>query len=189
MTGVASITPSNLEMSAMRVSVKRSADIAFVDLGATLDGVVISIAYKQSFLKADQLGSTDIDARVSGIDIKITTSLAEILNKDNVWDIMFPDADLTSGTGSYNGSKAVDFKSRVGAKLSDSFHQLLLHPLAVDDTDKSTDYLCYKVASTEETELTYTAEGQLKGKIVFKVYPDFSTSPARFMRFGDKDLV
>jgi hypothetical protein len=186
----ATLTTSNMELTPMRVNYKFPGDSTFTDLGGTLDNVVITMGYKKSPIKADQLGTTEIDRRVSGIDIKVTTSLTEIQNKDTTWKAAFPHATLTSGSGSYAGSKAVDFKSAIGDDSAvNNAGQLLLHPLSKADADKNTDYLFYKACSNAESEVSYGPEGQAKLKIVWQIYPDLSVTPARFFRYGDKDLA
>lgn len=85
------IDTKNMELTPMKVKFKPPGASVASDLGGTLDNVVISMGYKKADIKADQLGSTVLDRRVSGIDIKVTTSLAEIQNKD-IWKIVFPHA-------------------------------------------------------------------------------------------------
>lgn len=96
------IDTKNMELTPMKVKWKGPGMAAAVDLGGTLDNVVISMAYKKSDIMADQMGKTVLDRRVSGIDIKVTTSLVEIQNKD-IWKVVFPHATqvaktLTAGT-------------------------------------------------------------------------------------------
>lgn len=96
------IDTRNMELTPMKVKWKPQGALAAVDLGGTLDNVVISMAYKKSDIMADQMGKTTLDRRVSGIDIKVTTSLVEVQNKD-IWKIVFPHAtqvpkELTAGT-------------------------------------------------------------------------------------------
>lgn len=62
-----------------------------IDLGGSLDNVVITMAYKKADIKADQFGSTTLDRRVSGIEVKVTTSLAQIQDK-NLFKVAFPHA-------------------------------------------------------------------------------------------------
>jgi len=87
----ADIEPGNLELTPMRVLFKPPGASEAIDLGGTLDNVVITMGYKKADMKVDQLGSTVVDRRVSGIDIKVTTSLAEVQNKD-LFKIAFPHA-------------------------------------------------------------------------------------------------
>lgn len=98
----ADVEVNNMELTPMRVLFKGPTDAQPVDLGGTLDNVVISMAYKKSDIMADQFGKTVLDRRVSGIDIKVTTSLAEVQNKD-LFKVAFPHAtqipvELTAGS-------------------------------------------------------------------------------------------
>lgn len=168
------ITPTNLELTPMRVTYKG------VDLGATLDNVVLGIETMKAEIKADQLGDTVIDRRVSGHKFTVTTSLAEAKFKDN-WKAVFPNMNLvTSG-----GSKIGYFDSQVGRSDIDDAGELVLHPLSLPDADKSGDYLFYKATADANSELTYGPNDQLRLKLVMNVYPDFSVSPVRFMLHGD----
>lgn len=87
----AAVDTNNMELTPMKVKFKGPGAATAVDLGGTLDNVVISMGYKKSDIKADQFGSTVLDRRVSGIDIKVTTSLVEIQSKD-IWKVVFPHA-------------------------------------------------------------------------------------------------
>lgn len=185
----ATITPANMELTPMRVMWKPPGETDFIDLGGTLDNVVLTPAYKKSPIRADQLGTTDIDDRVSGIDIKVTTSLAEVLLKDN-WKVVFPHATIVPGTGGFAGKSALDFNSAIGDNSSiDNAGELLLHPLSKADSDKDSDYIFYKACATAESEIVYSPEGQAKLKVVWKIYPDLTDNPPKFFRFGDADLV
>lgn len=184
----ATVSTTNMELTPVRVKFWGPSDSSYVDLGGTLGNVVIKLAYKKSPIMADQIGKTVLDERVSGIDITVTTEIAEIQNKD-LWKVIFPHATLTSGSGSFAGSKAVDFLSAIGDGSLANSGKLLLHPLSKDESDESTDYLFYKACSTADSEITYSPEGQAKLKIVWRILPDTSVTPPKFCRFGDKDLT
>lgn len=173
-TSVATITPGNLELSPMRVTYNG------VDLGATLDNVVVTAKLATSPMLADQTGSTVINHKVSGYDISITTSIAEVQLKDN-WEVVFPYAELvTSG-----GNKQMYFDDRIGDDALSHAAVLVLHPLSKADADLSGDYRFYKVTAMPESEITYSPTGQAKMKVTFHVYPDFSTTRPRFFVYGD----
>jgi len=118
----ADIEPQNLELTPMRVLFQGPSDAALNDLGGTLDNVVISMGYKKSDMKVDQLGSTVVDRRVSGIDIKVTTSLAEVQNKD-LFKVAFPHATkipvLLTGVAVTADTPAVVTKTAHGLKAGD----------------------------------------------------------------------
>jgi hypothetical protein len=173
----ATITTGNLELTPMRVTYKG------VDLGATLDNVVVTPKITTANINADQMGTTVIDRRVSGYDISITTSLAEVQLKDN-WEVIFPYASLINS----GGNKADYFDSQIGASALANAGVLVLHPLSKADSDLSGDYKFWKVTALPETEITYSPTGQAKMKVTFNVYPDFASAPARFMIYGDPSI-
>ncbi len=154
-----------------------------VDLGATLDNVVVTPKIGVAAINADQLGTTIVDHRVSGYDISVTTSLAEVQLKDN-WEVIFPYAQLvTSG-----GNKQMYFDSQIGDSALANAGILILHPLSKSNADLSGDYKFFKVTAMPETEITYSPTGQAKMKVTFHVYPDFTVSPVRFFVYGDPSI-
>lgn len=173
----ANVTPTNLELTPVRVNFNG------VDLGGTLGNVQVSIKYHKSPLKADQFGDTVLDSRVSGQEMMITTEIAEIALKDN-WKIVFPNAHLiTSG-----GNKMMYFDEQIGdSDLAHAF-ALILHPLSRADGDLSGDFKFFKACATAESEITYSPTGQAKLKIVWRIYPDTSVSPAKWSIYGDPSI-
>lgn len=94
---ISNITVSDFELTPMRVSFKPPSAVDFTDLGGTLNNVVVTIGYKKAPMKADQAGTEPIDHKVSGLEVKVTTTLAEIKNK-NKWLVAFPHATRFSHT-------------------------------------------------------------------------------------------
>lgn len=176
-TSVASVTPTNMELTPMRVTFNG------VDLGGTLSNVVISIKYTKAPIKADQYGETVLDQRVSGQEMMVTTELAEINLKDN-WKVVFPQANLvTSG-----GNKQMYFDTRIGDGDLARSAVLTLHPLSKADADLTGDFKFFKACATGESEITYSPTGQAKLKIVWRIYLDTSASPARWLVHGDPSI-
>ncbi len=172
----ATITPGNLELSPCRVTFKG------VDLGAT-DKVTLKIAEKISPLKADQLGETDIDDKVSGLKITVETALDETLLKAN-WKVVFPAHKLiTSG-----GNTAFYIDSQIGQSQAALGGMLTIHPLSKVDGDLSADINIYIATAEPTSDLVHSATEQQKLKVTFKVYPDFTTTPPRFMLYGDLNV-
>ncbi len=170
------ITPGNLQLSPCRVTYKG------VDLGAT-DKVTLKIAQKLSPIKADQLGDTVIDDKISGTHITIETALDETLLKAN-WKVVFEANKLvTSGP---NTAFYVD--SQIGAGMSALGGVLVLHPLDKADGDLSADINVFIATANPTSDLVFSATEQQKLKVVFTVYPDFTTTPPRFMLYGDVNV-
>lgn len=173
----ASINPTNLELSPVRVTFKG------VDLGATLGKVTVNMEGMKADLKADQMGDTVIDRRISGHKFTVMTELAEIQNKDN-WKIVFPwMRELISG-----GNKAMYAESAIGKSDLADAGILVLHPLSKADSDHSGDYTFYKAIGEGKAETVYGPAEQVKLKITWNILPDFSVQPARFMFHGDTGI-
>lgn len=173
----ATINPANLELSPQRVKYKT------IDLGATLGNVAVGVETMKADLKADQMGETVIDRKVSGHKFSVAFELAEVKYMDN-WKVVFPNVNfVTSG-----GNKAAFFDSQVGRADSTDAGNLLLHPLSLPDADLSQDYLFYKAISEAKAELVYGPSAQVKMKVTMYVLPDFTTQPARFMFHGDPSV-
>lgn len=170
------ITPGNFELGPCRVT------LGGVDLGGT-DKVTLKIEEKLSPIKADQLGDTDIDNRVSGLNITVETALDETLLKNN-WKVVFRAHKLvTSG-----GQSSFYIDSQIGASMAALGQLLVLHPLDKPDTDKSADVNIYLATAMPSTEVVQSSTEQQKLKVTFKVYPDFTTTPPRFLLYGDPSI-
>lgn len=172
------ITPGNFELTPCRVNYKG------VDLGATLGNVKVSIKEDLADLKSDQLGKTVIDRRVSGFNCTVETSLAESQNKNN-WGVIFPAHKLVTNQA---GQQNFYFDSQVGASMADLAGPLILHPLSRANTDLSGDILIYLATANGGSEYEFGPEKQLAMKTHWDMYPDFTTTPPRFMLFGDPSI-
>lgn len=95
MSSTAQITVSDFELTPMRVSFKGPGAAAYSDLGGTFGNVLVSIAYKKFPLKADQAGTEPVDHKVGGLEVKVSTTLAEIQSKSK-WLVAFPHASRVS---------------------------------------------------------------------------------------------
>lgn len=167
------ITPGNLELTPCRVTYKG------VDVGATLGNVSIKLETSLAELKADQLGTTPIDHKVSGHKYTVEMEFAEVKFKDN-WKILFPPNKLV-GTG----DKSFYFDSELGYSMRSQAGPLVLHPLSLPDADLSQDFYFWLAASDAKTSYVFSPTEQVKLKVTFMVYPDFTSQPARFLIFGD----
>lgn len=170
------ITPGNFDLGPCRVT------LGGVDLGGT-DKTTLKIEEKLSPLKADQMGDTVIDNRVSGFKMSVETALDEVLLKAN-WKAVFRAHKLvTSGPNT-----AFYFDSQVGQSMVALAQTLVLHPLDKPDSDKSADVNIYLATAMPSSEILQSATEQKKLKVTFDVYPDFTTTPARFMLYGDASV-
>ena len=169
-----SVTPGNLELTPVRITYDG------VDLGASLGNVKINQKFDKADLKADQLGTTVLDRRVSGLNVTIETELAEYQNKD-ILKVVFPNGiELVSGM-----NKAMYTVSKVGESDIALAKQLILHPLSKADADLSGNWLFYKATAMSDSTITFGPQEQIKLKVNWTAYPDFSVSPVRFCFHGD----
>lgn len=150
-----------------------------VDLGGTLDNVVISAKYTKADIKADQFGETILDRRVKGIELNVTTALTEIRNKDR-WAVAFPNITRLS-----TGGDAVLWETKIGEKDTDLTGFLRLHPMSENNEDQSYDFLMYEAVASSESSITYGPTEQAKLQVVWTILPDDSVVPARFFKHGD----
>lgn len=171
------LSPQYTELSPMRVNYKG------VDLGGTLGNVKVTIEAMKAPILMDQLGKTEIDNVVSGHKFLVVTELTEIRLKDN-WKVVFPWMnEVTSG-----GNKMMYADSQIGRKDTADAGVLILHPLSLVDADLSGDYKFFVATSEGKAEPTYGPEGQVKLSVSFKIYPDFTVVPQRFMIHGDPTI-
>lgn len=172
------ITPGNFELTPCRVTYKG------IDLGATLGNVKVSIKEDLAELKSDQLGKTVINRKVSGFNAHVETSIAESQNKAN-WKVIFPaHRVITNSVGQSN----FYFDSEVGTSMTDLAGPLILHPLSRSNSDLSGDFLVYLATANGASEYEFGPEKQVALKIHWDMYPDFTTTPPRFMLFGDPTI-
>lgn len=172
------ITPGFFELTPCRVNYKG------VDLGATLGNVKVIIKEELADLKSDQLGKTVIDRKVSGFNCHVETSIAENQNKNN-WKVIFPAHKLITNN---IGQKQFYFDSTVGFSMADLAGPLILHPLSRVNSDLSGDFLIYLATANGSSEYEFGPDKQIAMKIHWDMYPDFTTSPPRFLLFGDPSI-
>ena len=174
----ATVTTNNMELSPMRVKFNG------VDLGGTLDKVVVHIEVGKSPIKADQSGETERDRRVSKQGFKVSTKLTEIRNKDQ-WKVAFPSMrEVVSGL-----NKAIYVEAAIGASDQAAAGILLLHPLSKADADLSGDYKFYKAVAAEVSEISYGPTEQAGLKVEWLILPDDSVQPERFFFHGDPTIA
>jgi hypothetical protein len=172
-TSFSTITPGAFELSPCRITYNG------VDLGGT-DKVTLKIEEKLAPLKADQLGDSFIDQKVSGFKITIETALDETLLKSN-WKVVFAAHSLVTE----GGQTAFYFDSQVGQSMRALAKPLILHPLSKVDADKSSDVNVYLATANPVSSIEFSSQDQQKLKVTFDVYPDFTTQPPRWMLYGD----
>ncbi len=183
-TSIPSVTVTDMELTPCQVFYQGPAATAEVDLGGTLGNVIVSAKYMKAEIKADQLGETVLDRRVSGTEIMVTTELNQIKDKD-IWKVVFPHATLID-----TGAKAIQFNSNVGDSDLGNAGILRLHPQSVPSGTVDFDHTFFKAVANSESEFVMSPTEQSKLKIVWNILPDTSvTGQPRFYRYGDTTLV
>jgi hypothetical protein len=174
MSSTANIDPTKLDLGPCRVSYNG------VDIGSTLKNVVIHLKTDKPVLKADQTGSTVLNRIINGMEVTVTTEIAEVDNISN-WKTAFPHGQLfTSGP-----NKAFRFLPQIGQDDYSIAQPLVLHPLRQDNADKSLDWTFYKAVATEESDFTFSPSEQRAIKVVWTVYPNVGVSGYPFAFQGD----
>lgn len=174
----ATVTTQNMELSPMRVNFDG------VDLGGTLDNVTVNVEFGKAEIKADQSGDTVRDRRVSGLNISVTTALAENRVKDN-WKVVFPHAKLVDGG---IAGKSMYFQAAIGDSDLANAKILILHPLSLADVDLSGDFKFFKACADAKSEIVYSPTEQTKINVVWNILPDDSVQPERFFIHGDPSI-
>lgn len=173
----ANVQVNKMDLTPCRVS------FGGVDLGGTLSNVTVAFKYEKAEIKADQLGTTVLDRRVSGMSVQITTELTQVQDFA-IFKKAFPNMSLlTSGM-----NKSIQFSSRLGVSDYDQAQQLVLHPLNKADADLSQDWLFYKAFPSEDSEIVYGPSDQQKLKVVWTCYPDMGSSDFRMFLHGDPSI-
>lgn len=179
------VTVTNLQISPMQIFWKPPGGSSFVDLGASLKNIKVEIKTTKAPMKADQYGGSVLDESVSGHEVKISTELAEILDKTK-WQVVFPNGVLTTS----GGTSAFDIRNAVGARSLPLCGTLKLHPLALDVTDTSLDFMAYKAIATAESNIGWGPTEQATLPITWMILPDTAATGngARWLRIGDPTL-
>lgn len=177
MSHYATISTTSMDMSPVVVTYNS------VDLGGTLSNVTIDFKYMKGEVHADQMGLSVIDRIVNGFEVKVTTEIAEIKNKDT-WDKLFPNATLITA----GGVKTIHFEDKITTKDVGQAFALKLSPISSASGDVNFDYTFAKAVPSEESSIVYGPGEQQKLKIVWNIYPDMSTTPPSWFKYGDTSI-
>ena len=156
------------------------------DLGLTMGGVEVEVTTTTHETKVDQFGDTVVNERIMGRNIVVKAPLAET-TLDNLVLIM-PGAELkTDNTVPDKPKKKVTVKSGVGISLLGLAKELILHPIALPDSDKSEDLVLPLAATAGAMSFAYKYDEERVFNCEFKGYPD-SESGVLFI-YGDKSVA
>lgn len=162
-----------------------------VDLGLTSGGVEVEITTTKKEIKVDQFGDTVANEYIMGRNITVKAPLVETTLK-HIADLM-PGATLVedaSNVGTWEAPDAGDkYKTEVtsgtGISLFDSAQELVLHPIALADSDLSEDLVIPLAATAGEMSFAYKYDEERVFNAEFKGYPDNDNGGLLFI-YGDK---
>lgn len=138
------------------------------DMGFTKGGVDVTVATETHEVQVDQYGQTPINEYVTGRTVTVKVPLAET-TLENLAAIM-PGATLV--TSSTTNTARVDVPTAVGTSLIELAKELVLHPIAKPDTDKSEDFIVHKAATAGALDYSYKLEDERIFNCEFKGYPN-----------------
>lgn len=151
------------------------------DLGLTIGGVELTVETTTYETKVDQFGETVVSEIITGRNVSVTAPLAET-TLDNLVRIM-PGATLV-GTGD---TRVVEVKTGIGASLLEAALPLVLHPIALPDSDKSEDITIPKASTAGAINFAYKLDSERVYTAEFKGYPD--PTSGLLLQFGDTSAV
>lgn len=172
------VTTSKLDIGPCRVTFDD------LDVGGTLDNVVVNFKFMKAPLKADQSGESLRDEAISGVEITIETSIAETRSNDLLKKI-FPNATPIEDSP----KKALQWENLIATRMLPNAKVLTLHPLVEADDSLNFDWTIYKAMPSEESSYSFSPTDQGKMKIVWKAYLDDSVTPNRMFRYGDPTVT
>lgn len=138
-----------------------------LDLGHTLDGVLLTAERDFTDVKVDRYGDTPIDKVLAGNRATVSFKLAQ--NNFRNLDLSMPE------TSSYDGAGVkdrVDLGADAGYSLRANAVQLVIHPLKNAVSDLSEDIVLYKAVSAENVELPYRVDEQIAVELTFHALVD-----------------
>jgi hypothetical protein len=154
-----------------------------VALGYTKGGVEFTFDREFVDMVADQHGTMPLDMVLSGQDLKIKLTLAEITGSNLA---------ISNPEGGYNfaGSDGkVGFGRDAGYSLLQNAKLLRLHPRNLASTNRNEDIYIFKAVSVESVNLNYKIDEQRALEITFRALVDTSAQDGyRLGRIGDFDI-
>lgn len=144
-----------------------------VDLGLTLGGVEVEVQTNTHETMVDQFGDTPVKEFITGRTLSIKCPLAET-HIDNLVRVM-PGATKTID-GTDPTKIKVEVSTAVGEDLlANHAKKLVLHPIALPDSDVSEDFVVPLAAAPGALNFAYKVEEERVFMADFKGYPNTST--------------
>lgn len=153
------------------------------DLGFTKGGVEVSVETNTHEVMVDQMGETPINEYITSRTCKVTVPLAET-TLENLIKIM-PGATLIADT-SDDSKKYVQVPTGVGQSLLKVAQELVLHPVANANEDKSDDFTIPRAATAGALSYSYKLDDERIYSCEFKAYAD---EKGELFKVGDTTAV
>ena len=168
--------PQNIKLGTCKIS------YGGVDLGLTAGGVEVTVGTNTHETKVDQYGDTVVNEFITGRSCTVSAPLVET-TIDNLIATM-PGAVLVTD-GVDPNKKRVDVASGVGVSLRGQAKELILHPIALPDSDVSEDFIIPLAGVAGALNFAYKLDQERVFNTEFKAYPDQSKNGLLF-QIGDK---
>ncbi len=148
------------------------------DLGKTEGGVNVTLSNTFQMLHTDQDGETPVDEYITGTDVKVAGSLAQI-TLDNIAAIMNETLEESGG------KQKVEISPNVGTSLLDNGGELIIKPYVngIVTTDQNLWITLHNAGMKAQADLAFNRNDQQVIKFEAVGYPDSSTS--LIATFGD----
>lgn len=161
------------DLSKLRIG-RRRVIFKGIDMGHTIDGVVLKIDRKFKEVVVDKYGSTPVDMALTGQDITIAIKLAQ--PDFNSWRMAVPESSEYDGTGALD---RVNFGADAGKLLRNDAGLLVLHKPENALSDDSEDYTFYRAVSAEPIDTEFKVDNQQVVALTFHCLVDESYDDGR----------
>jgi len=156
------------------------------DLGFTMGGVEVEVTTTTHETKVDQFGDTVANEYIMGRNIVVKAPLAET-TLENMAAVM-PGSELVKDLTDPNNPKMkVVVKSGTGISLLDRAQELILHPIAKPENDKSEDLTIPLAATPGGINFAYKYDSERVFNCDFKGYPN--PVDGTLFIYGDKAVT
>ncbi|MET2951341.1 hypothetical protein ABXV18_24975 [Vibrio owensii] len=169
----------NIKLGTCRVLYGESPE---VDLGLTAGGVEVEVTTTTHETTVDQFGETVVKEIITGRNISVSVPMVET-TVDNLVLVM-PGATKIEDSSDDTKVK-VEVRAAVGEDLLAGAQKLTLHPIGLDDTDKSEDLVIPKAATPGGMNFAYVLDQERVFQADFKGYPDLDQDGLLFI-YGDE---
>jgi hypothetical protein len=148
------------------------------DLGYTKGGVEVEVTTETYEVMVDQFGNSPIKEYITARTCTVRAPLAET-TLENLVKIM-PGATLIGTT-----TKKVVVPNATSTDLLPLAQKLVLHPIALADSNKSEDFVIPKASTAGAMTFSYKLDEERIFNVEFKAYPDTAANGTLFI-VGDE---